>query len=65
MLRTIYNYNDEFDSNVIFNKISEIKEEIQDTKEGDMSKEREDKVRKLMYAQFLQGLKLNTGYNYF
>ena len=55
-------YNDEFEKGVIYEKLAELsskleKERAKDEKERDYEKERE-----LIYAQFIQGLKLNTMY---
>lgn len=55
-------YNNEFDKEVIYEKLAELsskleKERAKDEKERDYEKERE-----LIYAQFIQGLKLNTMY---
>ena len=55
-----FNYNNEFDKDVIYHKLAEISsklEEEQQKGEGERNIERE---RELMYAQMIQGLKLNT-----
>ena len=65
-MRDIYRYNDFFDKNRVYDKIAELDEKIQDAEENEeISKEREKKIRELTYAQFLAGLRLNTGYNHF
>lgn len=65
MLQTIYRYGEGFDKDVILNKMAELDEKIEDEEGKDLSKERDDRVRNLIYAKFIQGLKLCTGYNYF
>lgn len=65
MVQTIYRYGNEFDRDVICDKLAEIEEKIQDEEEQEPSKEREDKIRELTYAQLIQGMRLCTGYRYF
>lgn len=65
MVQTIYRYRNEFDKDVICDKLAEIEEKIQDEEEQEPSKEREKKIRDLTYAQLIQGMKLCTGYRYF
>ena len=65
MVQTIYRYGNEFDREVICDKLAEIEEKIQDEEEQEPSKEREDKIRELTYAQLIQGMRLCTGYRYF
>lgn len=65
MVQTIYRYGGDFDKDVILDKMAELDEKIENEEDKSLSKEREDRVRKLMYAKFVQGLKLCTGYNYF
>lgn len=65
MSQTIYRYINDFDRDVIYDKIADIEEQIQEEQEQNTSKERSEKVRNLMYAQLMQGLRLNTGYKYF
>ena len=52
-------YNNEFDKDVIFDKLSKISSELE--KEFSKNEEERDmeKERKLIYAQMIQGLKLN------
>lgn len=64
-MQNIYKYNNDFDRDVIFEKLANIEEQIQDVKEEEPSKERNKKVRDLIYAQFMQGLRLSTGFNHF
>lgn len=65
MVQTIYRYGNDFDRNVICDKLAEIEEKIQDEEEQEPSKEREERIRELMYAQLMQGMRLCTGYKYF
>ena len=65
MIQTIYRYGGDFDKDVILDNMAELDDKIEDEKDKNLSKERDDRVRKLMYAKFIQGLKLCTGYNYF
>ena len=65
MIQTIYRYGGDFDKDVILDKMAELDDKIEDEKDKNLSKERDDRVRNLMYAKFIQGLKLCTGYNYF
>lgn len=65
MLQTIYRYGNEFDRNVIFDKMADLDDKIEEKQNEQSSKERNDRIRELMYAKFVQGLKLCTGYNYF
>lgn len=54
----IYKYNNDFDNKEIIDKINEIAESIENEKD-------DEKRFKLVYAQFIQGLKLSTGNNVF
>ena len=65
MSQTIYRYTDDFDKDVICDKIANIEEQIQDEIGQEATQERDNKIRELMYAQLIQGLRLCTGYNYF
>lgn len=65
MSQTIYRYANDFDRDVICDKLADIEEKIQEEVEQEPSQERNERIRKLMYAQLMQGLRLNTGYNYF
>lgn len=56
-MQTIYLYENEFDKNVILEKMDKITQQIQEEKnKKDYNKDRE---KELLYAQFIQGLKLN------
>lgn len=65
MSQTIYRYTNDFDKDVICDKIANIEEQIQDEIGQESTQERDKKIRELMYAQLIQGLRLCTGYNYF
>lgn len=52
----IYKYNNGFDNEEILDKLSDLAEEIE-------QEEDPDKRFKLVYAQFIQGLKLSTWNN--
>ena len=45
--------------------MASIEEQIQDAEDETPSVDRDRKVRELIYAQFIQGLRLSTGYNIF
>ena len=65
MSQTIYRYTNDFDKDVICDKIANIEEQIQDEIGQEPTQERDKKIRELMYAQLIQGLRVCTGYNYF
>lgn len=65
MVQTIYRYGNDFDKNVICDKLAEIEDKIQDEEEQEPSEEREEKIRNLMYERLIQGMRLCTGYKYF
>ena len=65
MSQTIYRYTNDFDKDVICDKIANIEEQIQDEMGQEATQERDKKIRELMYAQLIQGLRLCTGYNYY
>lgn len=60
-MRNIYNYNTDFDKDTILDKMANIEEQIQDAEDETPSADRDKKVRELIYAQFIQGLRLSTG----
>ncbi len=53
-------YNNEFDKDVILNKLSEISEELEKERSKESDERSLERERELMYAQMIQGLKLNT-----
>lgn len=59
-MRNIYNYNTDFDKDTILDKMANIEEQIQDAEDETPSADRDKKVRELIYAQFIQGLRLST-----
>lgn len=63
----IYKYNNDFDKDIICDKLVQIEEQIQDEKEDNSqtTEQRNTNIRRLMYEQLIQGLRLNTGYRYF
>ena len=65
MTQTIYRYGNEFDKDVICDKLAGIEEKIINEEEQEPSLERENKIRELTYAQLIQGMRLCTGYRYF
>lgn len=65
MVQTIYRYGNDFDRNVICDKLAQIEEQIHEEEGQEPSKEQEDRIRKLMYAQLMQGIRLSTGCRYF
>ena len=65
MSQTIYRYTNDFDKDVICDKIANIEEQIQDEMGQEATQERDKKIRELMHAQLIQGLRLSTGYNHF
>lgn len=65
MIQTIYRYGNEFDKNIIYDKMADIDDKINEEESQESSEEHEKKIRELIYAKFLQGLKLSTGNNYF
>ena len=65
MIQTIYRCGNEFDKNVIYDKMADLDEQIEDEEGQELTEKRDKKIRELMYAKFVQGLKLSTGYNHF
>jgi hypothetical protein len=53
-------HNNDFDKDVIFEKLSEISSKIEDEEKKEGDERNEDKIRELIYAQWIQGLKLST-----
>lgn len=59
-LQTIYLYNNEFDKEQIIKKVNDISEQIQSEEEKMLDTDYDkEKIRRLMYEQFFQGLKLS------
>ena len=59
-MQTIYQYKGLFDKSDIIEKINKISEQIEDEQSKDESEYNAEKERQLIYAQFIQGLKLST-----
>jgi len=55
----------EFDHSEILNNIDKLKDEINEERGKDDSEYDAEKEFKLMYRQFMEGLKLNTGIRLF
>lgn len=53
-------HNNDFDKDVIFEKLSEISSKIEDEEKKEGDERNDDKIRELIYAQWIQGLKLST-----
>ena len=58
-MQTIYQYSNEFNKSDILNKLNEISEQIEIEEKKDAQDYDKEKVKKLIYAQFIQGLKLS------
>ena len=54
---SIFRYDNEFDKDIILNKLSKINSELEE--EYSKSERNEARERELIYAQMIQGLKLN------
>ena len=54
-----YVYNNEFDKDVIFNKLSELSSKLEEEKSKSDEERNLDRERELIYAQLLEGMKLN------
>ena len=57
----IYSRNTEFDPNEILDQMAQIDEEIEAERGKDDNEYDREKEFKLLYKQFVTGLKLNTG----
>ena len=60
----IYNING-FDHNEILNKIDKLKDEIEEERAKNNDEYSAEKEFNLVYKQFMEGLKLNTGIKIF
>ena len=58
-----FNYNNDFDKDVIYNKLAEISSKLEEEQNKDKGDQDHEKELRLMYAQMIQGLKLNTLFN--
>lgn len=61
----IYVYGDDFDRIAIIDKVNCIADKIKEEQSKPMDERDLDMERELIYAQFIQGLRLSTGNNYF
>lgn len=59
-MQTIYQYKELFGKTDIINKINEIAEQIETEQSKDDSEYDMEREKELVYAQFIQGLKLST-----
>ena len=58
-----FNYNNDFDKDVIYNKLAEISSKLEEEQNKDKGERDKEKELRLMYDQMIQGLKLNTLFN--
>lgn len=56
---TIYNYKNEFDRSAVIGKINEIADKIEQEEAKEYGEYDKERVRRLIYEQFYQGLKLS------
>lgn len=59
----IYNYRDDFEVNRVIDRVNCIADELAAERAKAQDERDLDKERELIYAQFIQGLKLSTGQN--
>jgi len=59
----IYNYRDDFEVNRVIDRVNCIADELAAERSKAQDERDLDKERELIYAQFIQGLKLSTGQN--
>ena len=52
--------NNDFDKDVIFNKLAKISSELKEEKDKDAKERDKQREKELIYAQLIQGMKLNT-----
>ena len=65
-MKDIYKYiNDEFDRRNVIDKISEISKELEEEELKPIEEQDKEKRLKLINRQFMEGLKLSTGFNNF
>ena len=57
--------NDEFDRRKVIDKISEISKELEEEELKPIEEQDKEKRLKLINRQFMEGLKLSTGFNNF
>ena len=59
----IYKYNDDFELHNVIDRVNCIADELAQEQAKSIEERDYKKERDLMYAQFIQGLKLSTGEN--
>ncbi len=59
----IYKYNDDFELHNVIDRVNCIADELAQEQTKSIEERDYKKERDLMYAQFIQGLKLSTGEN--
>ena len=65
-MNDIYKYiNNEFDRRNVIDKISEISKELEEEELKPIEEQDKEKRLKLINRQFMEGLKLSTGFNNF
>ena len=57
----IYRYKNEFDKSSVFEKISQLNSKLREEQDKPADEINDEKVFNLIYAQFIEGLKLSTG----
>lgn len=57
----IYRYKNEFDKSSVFEKISQLDSKLREEQGKPADEINDERVFNLIYAQFLEGLKLSTG----
>lgn len=63
-MQNIYKYiGDEFDNAVVMDNIAQISNELDEEQSKPNEERDKDKEFKLIYRQFMEGLKLSTRYN--
>lgn len=63
-MQNIYKYiGDEFDNAVVMDNIAQISNELDEEQSKPNEERDKDKEFKLIYRQFIEGLKLSTRYN--
>ena len=61
----IYQYNNDFDRTQIINRMGELEMQLEDEQLKNPEERDANREFELMYARFMAGLKLNTGYRLF
>lgn len=61
----IYVYQDDFERNNVIDRVNCIADKLAEERNKPVDERDFDRERELIYAQFIQGLKLSTGNNLF